>query len=93
MAREALTASCYIKKLSAADKIRVNVIYCKYAFCKRSGLIENNSIYLGQDFHIACAFDENTVFGSSADTAKERERNRYDERAGAGYYKEYTGSC
>ena len=92
MARKALAACSNIQKLGFAYDIRMDVIYRKYAFCKRSRLIENNSVDLRQDFHISGALYEDTVFGCTADTTEERQRNRYDECAGTGYYKEYACS-
>ena len=92
MARKALAACSNIQEFSFADQVRMYVIYRKYTFCKRSSLIEDNSIDLGQYFHISGALYEDTVLGSAADAAEERQRNRYDKCAGAGYYKEYAGS-
>ena len=92
MARKALAAGSNIQQFSTAYDIRMNVIYCKHAFCKRSGLIENNSIDLRQHFHISGAFYQDTVLGCAADAAEERQRNGYDQCAGAGYNKEYAGS-
>ena len=93
MARETLAACCDILEFSYTNKVRMYVIDLENTLCKCSGLIEDNSINLGQDFHIAGALYEDTVLGRTAYAAEERQRNGYHKCTRAGNDQEYAGSC
>ena len=70
----------------------MNVINGKCAFRKRSRLIENNRISLGYCLKGIGTLNEYSLPRSAAYSAEKRQRNRYDQSAGAGYYQEYKCS-
>ena len=82
-----------VKKLSLADKVRMDIVDFENTLCKSTRLIENNSIYLRQHFHISGALNKYTVLGRTAYSAEERKRNGNNKGAGTRYYQEYACSC
>ena len=69
-----------------------NMLHVEDAFRQRTCFIEYNRIDLGQGFQIVAPFHEDTVFGSGADAAKERQGDGNDEGAGAGNDEEHEGT-
>ena len=61
------------------------------AACERSGLIKNRGVESRKQLKVVCSFDEYSLTRGASDAAEERQRDRNNECAGAGY--DQQGEC
>ena len=87
--RVALDMGSQVQKFFFVNDFRMDRRHFEDTFRKGAGLVENDRLHAAEGVHEVGSLDEDTLAGSPADTAEERERDGDHEGAGAGHHQEH----